>query len=88
MACLNFEGDLCEVFNLGESETTTLSALIAQIETALGKKAAIEVMPEQPGDVPLTYADISKARALLDYNPHTKISEGIPRFVEWFLQQS
>lgn len=85
-ACLSYEGPLCDVFNLGESETTTLSALIESIETALGRRARIEVLPEQPGDVPLTYADISKARALLNYQPHTKISEGIPRFVDWFLQ--
>jgi len=86
--CLNYNGPLCDVFNLGESETTTLSALISSIEGALGKKALIEVLPEQPGDVPLTYADISKAKALLNYRPHTKISKGIPRFVEWFLQNA
>ncbi len=84
-ACLTYEGQLCDVFNLGESQTTTLRELIAQIEQALGKKAEIRVLPEQPGDVPLTYADISKARALLGYDPHTQIAEGIPKFVEWFL---
>lgn len=83
---LTYNGPLCDVFNLGESETTTLSALIGAIEQALGKKASIEQMPEQPGDVPLTYADITKAKALLGYHPHTKISEGIPRFVRWFLE--
>ena len=85
-ACLTYEGELCDVFNLGESQTTTLNELIATIENALGKKATINRMPEQPGDVPLTYADISKARTLLGYDPHTKIAEGIPKFVEWFLQ--
>ena len=85
-ACLNYQGPLCDVFNLGESETTTLGALISTIEQALGKTALIEVLPEQPGDVPLTYADISKAKELLQYNPHTKIAAGIPRFVDWFLQ--
>ncbi len=84
LACLTYEGELCDVFNLGESQTTTLNDLIATIEQALGKKAVINQMPEQPGDVPLTYADISKARALLGYDPHTKIAEGIPKFVEWF----
>ena len=54
------------------------------IEQALGKKALINRAAEQPGDVPLTFADISKARALLGYNPQTKIAEGIPRFVAWF----
>ncbi len=83
-ACLEYEGPICEVFNLGESQTTTLRELIAGIEAALGKKAIIELKPEQPGDVPLTYADISKARAELGYDPHTKIAEGLPKFVEWF----
>ena len=83
-ACLTYEGALCDVFNLGESQTTTLNDLIATIEQSLGKKAVINKMPEQPGDVPLTYANIDKARRLLGYNPHTKIAEGIPKFVEWF----
>ncbi len=83
-ACLGYEGQLCDVFNLGESQTTTLSELIATIEASLGKKAIIQKMGEQPGDVPVTYADISKARALLGYNPHTKIADGIPKFAEWF----
>ncbi len=85
MACLTYEGTLCDVFNLGESETTTLTELIRSIEEVLGKKAIIRQMPEQPGDVPLTYADISKARRLLNYNPNTKVKEGIPRFVDWYL---
>jgi UDP-glucuronate 4-epimerase len=85
VACLTYEGQLCDVFNLGESQTTTLSELIHSIEDALGKKASINRMPEQPGDVPLTYADISKSRALLNYNPTTKIKEGIPKFVDWYL---
>jgi UDP-glucuronate 4-epimerase len=55
------------------------------LEKALGKKAQIEWLPPQPGDVPITYADISKARRMLGYNPKIKIEEGIPRFVEWFL---
>lgn len=83
-ACLGYEGQLCDVFNLGESQTTTLSDLISTIEASLDKKAVIEKKPDQPGDVPVTYADISKARTLLGYNPHTKIVEGIPKFAEWF----
>ncbi len=83
-ACLTYEGPICDVFNLGESQTTTLRDLISTIEQAVGKKAIIEKMLEQPGDVPLTYADISKSRALLGYDPHTQIAEGIPKFVEWF----
>ena len=85
-ACLTYEGPLCDVFNLGESQTTTLSELIAAIESVLGKKAIINRLPEQPGDVPLTYADISKAREKLGYRPTTPISAGIPKFVDWYLK--
>lgn len=78
------EGPLFEIFNLGENETTTLSKLISSIEKALGKKALIERMPEQRGDMPLTAADITKARTLLGYSPRTTIREGIPKFVAWY----
>jgi len=78
------EGPLFEIFNLGENETTTLTKLIASIEKALGKKAIIERLPEQKGDMPLTAADITKARTLLGYAPHTPIREGIPKFVAWY----
>ena len=73
-----------EIFNLGESETVRLSKLIELLEAALGKKAEIERQPSQPGDVPITFADISKARKMLGYNPRVKIEEGIQKFVEWF----
>ena len=76
-----------EVFNLGESQTVTLARLIELLEAALGKPAIIDRQPLQPGDVPITFADISKARRLLGYNPQTKIDVGIPRFVEWFNNQ-
>ena len=77
-----------EIFNLGESETVTLSRLIALLEGALGKKAILDRQPMQPGDVPITYADISKARTELGYHPQVKIEQGIPLFVEWFKQRS
>lgn len=83
-AAMDYDGSMHEVFNLGESETTELSRLIELIEDALGKKAVIDRQPMQPGDVPITFADISKARQLLDYRPTTKIEDGIPKFVEWF----
>ena len=85
MAALKYEGPRYDIFNLGESETIQLKELISAIENALGKKAKINRLPEQPGDMPLTCADISKARKLLGYNPTMKFSEGLPRFVEWFL---
>jgi UDP-glucuronate 4-epimerase len=83
-AALDYHGPLYDLFNLGESETIQLKELIAAIENALGKKAKINQLPEQAGDVPLTCADISKARKLLGYHPTTKLSEGLPKFVEWF----
>ena len=54
------------------------------LEAALGRKAIIERQPNQPGDVPITYADISRAKAKLGYDPRIKIEQGIPLFVEWF----
>ena len=86
MASFNYNGPLYGVFNLGESQTIQLKDLILAIESAVGKKAKINRLAEQPGDMPRTYADISKARKLLGYNPTTKLSEGLPKFVEWFLQ--
>lgn len=73
-----------EVFNLGESQTVKLSYLIELLEKSLGKKAIIDRQPMQPGDVPITFADISKAQKILGYAPHVKIDQGIPLFVEWF----
>jgi UDP-glucuronate 4-epimerase len=86
MAALRYEGPLFDIFNLGESETIQLKHLIVAIENALGKKAIINQLPEQPGDMPLTCADISKARKLLGYKPTTRLNDGLPRFVEWFLE--
>lgn len=86
MGALRYDKTPFEIINLGESETTTLSELISALESAIGKKAEIKRLPEQQGDMPLTCADIAKARTLLGYNPQVKISEGIPRFVEWYLK--
>jgi UDP-glucuronate 4-epimerase len=73
-----------EIFNLGESQTVTLNRLIELLEAALGKKAVIDRQPVQPGDVPITLADISKARDRLGYNPQVKIKQGIKLFADWF----
>lgn len=86
-AAIDYEKSNYEVFNLGESQTIELRELIEVLEENLGKKAIIERKPMQPGDVPITFADISKAKGLLGYNPITKIREGIPKFVEWFKAQ-
>jgi UDP-glucuronate 4-epimerase len=88
MASLKYGGPLFDIFNLGESETIPLQELIAAIENTLGKKAKINRLPEQPGDVPLTCADISKARKLLGYQPTTSLSVGLPKFVDWFLREA
>lgn len=73
-----------EIFNLGNSRTVALLDLIGLIEQALEKKARIRLLPAQPGDVPVTCADISRAREKLGFSPRTPIEEGIPKFVEWF----
>ncbi|PYK61808.1 MAG: epimerase, partial [Verrucomicrobia bacterium] len=77
-----------EIFNLGESQTVTLSRLIELLEKRLGKKAIIDRQPPQPGDVPITFADISKAEKMLGYYPRIKIEEGMRLFIEWFLQKA
>lgn len=73
-----------EVYNLGESQTTSLFELIKLIEGAFGEKANIEMLTTQPGDVSITYADITKATRVLGYQPKVKMEEGIRRFVEWY----
>jgi UDP-glucuronate 4-epimerase len=82
LACLD-RGFGCEIVNLGESRTVDLRELLRLIEKATGKKAKVRQLPMQPGDVPITYADITKAKRLLGYQPRVPIEEGIERFVEW-----
>jgi UDP-glucuronate 4-epimerase len=76
------------VYNLGESATIELRPLIALIESALDKKAEINWMPEQPGDVRVTFADITRAKEELGYNPRFPVEAGIRRFVDWFQNQN
>jgi len=73
-----------EIFNLGESQTVTLNRLIEILEETLKKKAIIERLSPQPGDVPITFADISKAREKIGYKPRVKIEQGLPLFIDWF----
>lgn len=84
IAATNYCESDFEIFNLGGSATTTLAELIKLVEGACEKEAIIEVTGDQPGDVPRTYADVSKANSLLDYSPKTPITEGIKKYVEWF----
>jgi len=73
-----------EIFNLGESQAVKLSRLIELLEAALGQRAVIDRQPLQPGDVPVTFADITKARARLGYQPQVAIESGIRLFIDWF----
>lgn len=77
-------GPLFDIYNLGGSQTVSLNDLISSVESAVGKKALIKPLPEQPGDVPLTSADVSKATRDLGFRPKTHIDEGIPQYVAWF----
>jgi UDP-glucuronate 4-epimerase len=83
MACTRQEFGY-EIFNLGESQTVTLARLIELLEQHLGRQAILDRQPSQPGDVPITCADIRKAGERLGYQPTTRIEDGIPRFVDWF----
>jgi UDP-glucuronate 4-epimerase len=83
-AAMDYDATTFEAVNLGESRTVELRELISLLEKELGREAVIDRQPPQPGDVPQTFADISKARRLLGYNPQTQIEEGIKKFVAWF----
>jgi len=86
LACTSREFGF-EILNLGESQTVELKYLIELLERSMGTKAQLDWQPPQPGDVPITFADIAKARRLIGYNPRVKIEQGIPLFVEWFEKQ-
>jgi UDP-glucuronate 4-epimerase len=77
-----------EILNLGGAETTALSELVEHIAEALGVEPRIDRLPEQPGDVPITYADVTKAGRLLGYSPKVPIREGIRRFVDWYNERA
>ena len=74
-----------EIFNLGESHVVSLKEMLETIEKVLGKKAVLDKHPMQPGDVEKTYADISKAKEILGYNPKTNFEDGIKKFVDWYM---
>jgi len=84
VAATNYHEANFEIINLGNSYSVSLKELIGSIEKVVGKKAIIEQLPEQPGDVPKTFADISKAKRLLGYEPKTKLDEGLEKFYKWF----
>ena len=76
-----------EIYNLGESRTTSLSELVGLIGEVCGREPVLDRQPAQPGDVPITYADVSKARAQLGYEPRTTVEEGLRRFLDWYRAQ-
>ncbi|HET7897798.1 MAG TPA: NAD-dependent epimerase/dehydratase family protein, partial [Flavisolibacter sp.] len=86
LAAISYSASPFEIINLGNHYSVSLNDLIATIEDVTGKKAVINRLPEQAGDVPHTYADISKAQRLLNYQPSTSLKEGIEKFYQWFLQ--
>lgn len=87
-AALDFDSSNFEIINLGESRAVSLSRLVELLEKELGRKAIIERLPEQPGDMTRSLADISKAQNLLGYKPETPIEDGIKKFVEWFISNA
>ncbi|CAM1509872.1 Fc.00g002070.m01.CDS01 [Cosmosporella sp. VM-42] len=84
-SAIDYEGSKYEIFNLGESQTIELGDLIGLLEESLGRTAILDWHEAQAGDMPATFADVSKAKTFLGYQPKTKIHNGIPKFVQWFL---
>ncbi len=79
---MNQEG--FKIYNLGNSKTVNISHLLGLIEQGLGKKAEVIKKEMQPGDVKITYADISKPKREIGYEPKTSIEEGIKRYIDWY----
>jgi UDP-glucuronate 4-epimerase len=77
-----------EIFNLGGAETTALADLVQWIAEELEVEPRIDYLPDQPGDVPITFADVSKAGRLLGYSPKVPIRQGLRRFVAWYRQRA
>ena len=86
-ACLNRDGEPYEILNIGSANIVKLKDLITTVGIALGIKPMIEIQPIAPGDVPITYADITRTTEILGYAPSTTIDQGIPLFVEWFREK-
>jgi UDP-glucuronate 4-epimerase len=88
IAAMHYDKSDFEIVNLGNNYSISLKELIQTIETVTGKKARIEQLPEQPGDVPKTFADITKAKELFGYNPQTQLKEGLVKFYQWFTENA
>ena len=87
-AAMQYDKTGYEIINIGNNKPVTLSQLVSALEGILNKKAILNKLPEQQGDVPLTCADISKAQQLLNYDPQTKLEEGLQKFVNWVLNNN
>jgi len=83
-AAMDYEKSNFEIINLGNNYPVSLKQLISTLEEVMDETAAIEWHPDQLGDVPKTFADIEKAKQLLNYHPHTSLKEGLQKFYEWF----
>ena len=86
LAAIDYNQTSFEIINLGNNHGVSLKELITSIEETIGKKATIIQQPEQPGDVPITFADISKAKRLLNYQPKTELKDGLKKFYDWFIK--
>ena len=86
IAAIKYDKTAFEIINLGNNYSVSLKELLDSIEKVIGKKANIDQLPEQPGDVSKTFADINKAKQLLGYNPQTNLNEGLKKFYDWFLE--
>ncbi len=85
-ASIHYDKSQFEIINLGNNYCISLKELISAIEETIGEKAKIEILPLQPGDVPKTFADILKAKNLLNYDPQTQLKDGLKHFYDWFVQ--
>lgn len=83
VAALGYTRSAYEVINLGHNEPVSLAELVRELESALGCRAILDRQPEQPGDVPQTWADLTKARELLGYTPRVPLRDGLRAFVDW-----
>jgi UDP-glucuronate 4-epimerase len=86
LAAIEYNQSQFEIINLGNNYAVSLKELISSLEEVVGKKAIINQQPEQQGDVPRTFADISKAKKLLGYQPKTGLKYGLKKFYDWFIQ--
>jgi len=87
-ATLTYSESQYEIINLGNSKPVQLRSLISRLQKTIGKKAKVKMFPAQNGDVPLTFADITKAQKLLGYKPNTSLETGLQKFVDWFQEHN